>query len=227
MRNRGLRAGLLLAASFIAWASAAQAGETIAYSYDSLGRLIRVEHSGTVNDGVTAGYGYDPADNRTKVTVGGVPTVVGGGFEAPATGTGYVYRPTASPAAFAGNSGVAGNGSIWGFDAPEGAQVAFLQGGEAPAAISLRVTGLTPGTAYKVSYRISARPNFWGVAVSLSFDGAPIGTFNPQTYSFVAATSDAFTATATSGTLVFTAAGTPHNNSGLDHVTIAAAGSHR
>jgi hypothetical protein len=153
-----------------------------------------------------------------------VPTVVGGGFEAPAAGTGYVYRPSAGPAAFAGNSGVAGNGSIWGFDAPEGTQVAFLQGGEAPAAISLRVAGLTPGAAYKVSYRISARPNFWGMPVSLSFDGAPIGTFNPQTYGFVAVTSAAFTATATSGTLVFTGSGTTHNNSGLDQVTIAAVG---
>ena len=68
MRHRGFRAGLWPATSAIAFASAAWAGETITYSYDSLGRLTRVERSGTVNSGVTA-YSYDAADNRTNVTV--------------------------------------------------------------------------------------------------------------------------------------------------------------
>lgn len=226
MRYRGHRAGLLLASSFIAWTSAAEAGETIVYSYDSLGRLVRVERSGTVNSGVNARYSYDPADNRTNVTVSGMPEVVGGGFELPEIGTGYVYRPTGSPATFAGNSGVTGNGSVWGFGAaPEGDQLAFLQGGEGPATISLQVTGLTPGAVYKVSYRISARPGYWGIPVSLSFNGTSLGTFNPPTTSFTSATSAAFTAGATTGTLTFSATGTVNHNSGLDLVTIAVAGS--
>lgn len=111
MLKRGRRAGLLLATSAIAWASHAEAGETIAYSYDSLGRLVRVERSGTVNNGVNASYGYDSADNRTNVTVGGAPTVVGGGFELPEVGGGYAYRDSSGPVTFAGNSGVSGNGS--------------------------------------------------------------------------------------------------------------------
>ena len=69
MRNRGHRAGLALATSAIAWASAAEAGETVTYSYDSLGRLVRVERAGTVNNGVKAQYSYDPADNRANVAV--------------------------------------------------------------------------------------------------------------------------------------------------------------
>jgi hypothetical protein len=60
---------LLLAGSAIACAGAVQAGETVTYSYDSLGRLIRVAHIGTVNHGVDAAYTYDSADNRTRVTV--------------------------------------------------------------------------------------------------------------------------------------------------------------
>ena len=79
MRNRGLRAGWLLASSAIA--CAANAGETITYDYDALGRLIRVEHGGTVNSGTSAAYSYDPADNRTNVTV----TVAGAPAPPPAS----------------------------------------------------------------------------------------------------------------------------------------------
>ena len=69
MRRELLRAGLLLAASAIAWENPGRAAETIVYSYDSLGRLVRVERSGTASPGTSAAYGYDAADNRTNVTV--------------------------------------------------------------------------------------------------------------------------------------------------------------
>ncbi|HEX8379794.1 MAG TPA: hypothetical protein VF619_04490, partial [Allosphingosinicella sp.] len=69
MIRRSHWTSLLLATSTLAWTASADANETIAYSYDSLGRLVRVERSGTVNDGVNAAYSYDPADNRTNVTV--------------------------------------------------------------------------------------------------------------------------------------------------------------
>lgn len=69
MLHRGRRAGWALASSAIALASAAEAGETVTYAYDSLGRLVRVDRSGSANDHVTAYYAYDPADNRTNVTV--------------------------------------------------------------------------------------------------------------------------------------------------------------
>lgn len=49
----------------------AAATETIAYSYDARGRLVKVERTGTVNNGVTTTYTQDKADNRTsKVTTG-------------------------------------------------------------------------------------------------------------------------------------------------------------
>jgi YD repeat-containing protein len=55
----------LLTASCAALASATQAGETVTYSYDALGRLTASSSSGTVNNGVTSSIGYDGAGNRT------------------------------------------------------------------------------------------------------------------------------------------------------------------
>lgn len=58
-------AGLCLAAVAVA----AWAAETITYTYDARGRLIRVARSGTVNNNVSANYTYDKGDNRTNVNV--------------------------------------------------------------------------------------------------------------------------------------------------------------
>jgi hypothetical protein len=47
------------------------AAETITYTYDAKGRLVKVERSGDVNKGVKADYAHDKAGNRTNVTVTG------------------------------------------------------------------------------------------------------------------------------------------------------------
>lgn len=65
--------GLAIASASLFAASAAQATETITYTYDSKGRLVKVVHSGTVNNGVTAQYTHDKADNRKNVKVTGAP----------------------------------------------------------------------------------------------------------------------------------------------------------
>lgn len=44
----------------------AMANETITYTYDAQGRLVQVDHSGSVNDGVKTEYEYDAADNRIR-----------------------------------------------------------------------------------------------------------------------------------------------------------------
>lgn len=54
-------------------ATAAVAGETIRYSYDTRGRLIKVERTGSVNNGVTTKYSHDKANNRTNRTTTGAP----------------------------------------------------------------------------------------------------------------------------------------------------------
>lgn len=64
---------LVLLAALAAGATAAIAAETIAYSYDARGRLVRAQSSGTINNNVSTNYSYDKADNRTNRTVTGAP----------------------------------------------------------------------------------------------------------------------------------------------------------
>ncbi|HEV7661055.1 MAG TPA: hypothetical protein VGO55_14550 [Allosphingosinicella sp.] len=59
----------LAAAALAVAAAAAMASETVTYTYDARGRLVKVERSGTVNNGVKAEYKYDKGDNRTNVNV--------------------------------------------------------------------------------------------------------------------------------------------------------------
>ena len=53
----------------LAVTAAAMANETATYTYDARGRLVKVERTGTVNNGVKAEYKYDKGDNRTNVNV--------------------------------------------------------------------------------------------------------------------------------------------------------------
>lgn len=49
----------------------AYAAEAQKYRYDAKGRLIKVERTGTVNNGVTTEYAHDKADNRTRLKTTG------------------------------------------------------------------------------------------------------------------------------------------------------------
>lgn len=71
MRPR-LRAALALPLA-LAGAVPASASETITYTYDARGRLVKVEHAGTVNNGLQTTYSHDKADNRTNKTTTGSP----------------------------------------------------------------------------------------------------------------------------------------------------------
>jgi len=53
--------------------SSALASETVTYTYDAKGRLIKVEHSGTANNGLKAEYALDKANNRKNIKVTGSP----------------------------------------------------------------------------------------------------------------------------------------------------------
>ena len=63
----------LACAGVVAIASRASATETITYTYDARGRLIKVVHTGTVNNNVQTEYTHDKADNRTNVKTTGAP----------------------------------------------------------------------------------------------------------------------------------------------------------
>ena len=58
-----------LAVSAALTALSAGASETVTYTYDARGRLVKVERGGTVNNNVSAEYKYDKGDNRTNVNV--------------------------------------------------------------------------------------------------------------------------------------------------------------
>jgi hypothetical protein len=75
-----------VSAVLISVAAPAAASETITYTYDALGRLVAVNRSGTVNNGASAAYTYDPANNRTNVTT-----------TAPAGGGGMVLQRQTHP----------------------------------------------------------------------------------------------------------------------------------
>lgn len=56
-------------ATIASLATPALSAETITYSYDAKGRLVKVVRTGTVNNNVTVDYEHDKADNRTRVKV--------------------------------------------------------------------------------------------------------------------------------------------------------------
>ena len=67
MKRKAKLAALLMALAPLA----AHAAETITYTYDAKGRLVKVARSGSVNNGVQTIYGHDKANNRkSKVTTG-------------------------------------------------------------------------------------------------------------------------------------------------------------
>jgi len=57
----------LLGLCLMATSSSAFASETITYTYDAKGRLVKVVRTGSVNNNVTVEYEHDKADNRTRL----------------------------------------------------------------------------------------------------------------------------------------------------------------
>jgi outer membrane lipoprotein SlyB len=72
MNRTGITA-LALALALAGAAPAAMSAETITYSYDAKGRLVKVVRTGTVNNNVTVDYQHDKADNRTRLTTTNSP----------------------------------------------------------------------------------------------------------------------------------------------------------
>ena len=131
--------------------------------------------------------------------------LVDGGFEAVSVGTGYfAYAPTGSAWAFSGGAGVSGNGS--GFTsgnpaAPQGQQVAFIQG---TGALSQSLAGWAAGS-YTVSFQAAQRGNYYTSVEDFQVlvDGAVVGTFKPTGTSYQKYTTSSFTVTAGAHTLAF------------------------
>jgi C1A family cysteine protease len=131
------------------------------------------------------------------------------GFEQPATGT-YVYNPsgaswTFSPSSSGSGSGISANNSAFTSGnavAPEGAQVAFLQG---YGTISQTISSFTAGTSYTVKFLAAQRQNYGGHAqtFNVQIDGATIGSFAPPAGTSYLEYTTSFTATAATHMLAF------------------------
>ena len=60
-----------LLAFLVSGLTQSRAAETVTYTYDAKGRLVKVVRTGTVNNNVETVYTYDKADNRkAQVTTG-------------------------------------------------------------------------------------------------------------------------------------------------------------
>ena len=126
------------------------------------------------------------------------------GFEN-STLTTFQYNPTGSSWTFNGGSGISRNASAFTSanpPAPEGFQVAFLQG--AGATISTQLNGLTPGAEYLLVFSAAQRAGYISQTWNASIAGSVIGSFAPPNtatnYQDYSAT---FTASATSSLLAF------------------------
>jgi hypothetical protein len=146
------------------------------------------------------------------------------GFETPAAGSGkFLTDPSTSPWLFTGSAGLAGNNSPFTSGnpaAPQGAQVAFLQG---MGSLS-QVTNI-PAGSYTVSFFAAQRGN--AQASSQTFqvlvDGNVVGTFNNLAgAAYGALTTGSFTVAAGSHTLTFQATDVHggDNTVFIDQVTI-------
>ena len=51
----------------LATATPSLSAETVTYTYDAKGRLVKVVRTGRVNNNVTVDYEHDKADNRTRL----------------------------------------------------------------------------------------------------------------------------------------------------------------
>jgi hypothetical protein len=133
-----------------------------------------------------------------------MPTAGDAGFEYPDTHGGYTYNPatdSSNPWTFAGDSGVAGNGS--GFtsgnpDAPERSQVAFLQQSSGDISQSVTFAAGTFTLSFAAAQRSGDVQDF-----QVLLDGTPIDTVTAAGASYADYTTPSFTVTAGSHTIEF------------------------
>jgi len=132
-------------------------------------------------------------------------TIGDAGFEQVSVGAGrFQYRPSGSAWTFTGSAGISGNGS--GFTAgnppaPEGAQVAFLQG---TGSFSQTVANWAAGS-YTLSFKAAQRGNYQASRqdFNVQVDGVVVDTFTPSGTSYQSYTTTGFTVTAGAHTIKF------------------------
>jgi len=221
--------------------------DTSWYQYDALDRLVEWQQvtSWATNPPTTAtleSYAYSQIGNMTSkagVTItngtakSGVLTTLG--FEAYSVylpndpGGSFVTPQTFGSWSFEGSAGVSYNNTHLTSGnpaAPEGMQVAFIQGA---ARMTATVSGFTIGQTYRVGFLMAQRTNY-GLpqTVTVWAGNVALGTFVAATGAYGPKWSEPFTATATSQTIALW--GAPDNGEDrmafVDRVVVATAGPH-
>ena len=155
-------------------------------------------------------------------------------FETPSLGSGvYYYNPAGTPGVTyngisgptgGGGSGIAANGSAFGFpNAPDGTQVAFIQdANNTVGQIILSLSGLTAGASYDATFYTAARPGYPLDPLIIDFDSTFVGSSTGASTSFTLQTTSDFVATGGTDTLTFTGQAPPAagGDVALDFVTI-------
>ena len=134
-------------------------------------------------------------------------TVPNAGFESPVLGNGnFQYSPSGGSWSFANGGGISGmNSPFTGVPsaAPEGVQVAFIQGS---GTISQSITGFQAGVDYVVTFSAIQRTNCCntgGQDIGVYLDSTLVGTFHPGNSGYVEYSTAPFNTTAGSHTVKF------------------------
>ena len=117
----------------------------------------------------------------------------------------FQYRPTGSPWAFSGSSGISGNNSGFTAGNPAGTPRGRRSPSSRQPARSARVvTGWAAGS-YVLSFEAAQRGNYQASQQDFNvlIDGIVVGTFTPSGTSYQSYSTAAFTVTAGSHTIVF------------------------
>jgi hypothetical protein len=157
-----------------------------------------------------------------EVTIDDADFIGDGSFEQPALSAGtFQYSPTGSPWQFGTGTGVSSNGSVitsGNPKAPDGSQVAFIQGGG-----SISQTVYLAAGAYNLSMEAAQQASQTSSQeIQVLVDGAQVGTVTPAGTSYGLYQTSNFTVAAGTHTIQFTGL-TPTGSSGtafLDEVAI-------
>jgi YD repeat-containing protein len=168
MRLKGISTVVMLGA--LTWRSA-EAGQTVSYAYDALGRLTQVNVLAGAGSGITQSYQYDAAGNRLQQTVtapGQTPiTVSATSTNVNVTGSGVSLGVTVSGTGTGGTVTFTENGTFLGIASVSGGQASISLDGFPAGSHSITATYSGDGThAPQVStFTIKVRDLRWLPAV--------------------------------------------------------------
>jgi Bacterial Ig-like domain (group 3)/Gametolysin peptidase M11 len=143
--------------------------------------------------GAGSGSDFTAFIDDVRLTAGSTPAFTNGGFESPNLAGGYQYSPSGATWIFTVGAGITGNGNAFTSGngvAPEGSQVAFLQGNGMVA----QTANLTVGS-YTLSFQSAQRGNYQvGTQIVLvQLDGITVGQYQPPGTAYSGYTTPAFT----------------------------------